>query len=85
MQATTGATSTTKRRVYSTNPWAYDEHSTRNCIYCKADKLAFLIYCDKNDLTHGGKLYFFNYVVRVPVLIAPCKDCPDFNNLWDAP
>ena len=84
--ATAEKTSTQIRcRVYSSEPWAFEEVSTRNCTHCKADRLAFLVSCDENILTHKGEKYYYKYIVRTPVMAVPCRDCILFDNSWDAP
>lgn len=87
MLATADATQTQgRRRTYSSEPWGFEEISTRNCGHCHSDRLAFLVVCDKGiSLTHNKRPYFYNYIVSKTILADPCKNCKDFDNSWDAP
>lgn len=81
------------RQLRIVETWDYDEVSTRNCIHCRLAPDGRTVYCAKDGkLTYGGSPYSYAYVitpqrhdngVKRPVLIKPCLDCADFNNLWN--
>lgn len=74
----------TRRRIITVEPWDYNEVSTRNCLYCLACHNCYKVLCLKGiPLSKDGAFYTFNYIVRKPVLIAPCRNCAEFNNQWN--
>lgn len=74
-----------QHKIYSAEPWALDEVSTRNCVHCHADGKGMFVICAKGySLTERRKNYPYShtYVASHPVFISPCVNCFDFSNHW---
>jgi hypothetical protein len=75
------------RRFAVVRPWPTDEVSTRNCRHCLAPDEGIYVRCQKGhsmtaEYDRHRRRLTYNGVVRVARLVAPCRDCKDFDNDW---